>query len=72
MKIFAKYFNSEWSATKFKIDEKMKAVGFDVKNHSLIIVTYDRIIYYVPIPEHYSRYIEDVELRTFKSDYKYE
>lgn len=72
MKIFAKYFNSEWSATKIKIDEKMKTVGFDVKNHSLIIVTYDRIIYYVPIPDQYSRYIDEAELRTYRSDYVYQ
>ena len=51
MKFLTKYFNSEWSATKIKIDEKLKTVGFDVKNHRLIIITYDRILYYVDIPE---------------------
>ncbi len=51
MKVFAKYFNSEWSVSKIKIDEKVKTVGFDVKNHKLIIITYDRILYYVSIPE---------------------
>ena len=71
LKIFAKYFNSEWSATKIKIDEKIKTVGFDSKNHKLIIITYDRILYYVSIPEQYSRYIDEAELRTFKSDYTY-
>lgn len=29
MKVIAKYFNSEWSATKIKIDEKIKTLGFD-------------------------------------------
>lgn len=71
MKVFAKYFNSEWSVSKIKIDEKIKTVGFDVKNHKLIIITYDRILYYVTIPEHYSRYIEEAEIRTFLSDYTY-
>lgn len=51
MKFLTKYFNSEWSVSKIKIDEKLKTVGFDVKNHRLIIITYDRILYYVDIPE---------------------
>jgi hypothetical protein len=51
LKILSKYFNSEWSATKIKIDEKIKTVGFDSKNHKLIIITYERILYYVAIPE---------------------
>lgn len=50
MKMFSKYFNSEWSCSKIKIEEKLKTVGFDVKNHRLIIMTYDRILYYVDIP----------------------
>ena len=51
MSFITKYFNSEWSATKIKVEEKLKAVGFDVKNHKLIIVTHDRVLYYVDIPE---------------------
>jgi hypothetical protein len=51
MSFLTKYFNSEWSATKIKVEEKLKAVGFDVKNHKLIIVTHDRVLYYVDIPE---------------------
>ena len=58
MKMFSKYFNSEWSVSKIKIDEKLKTVGFDVKNHRLIIITYDRVLYYVDIPETPSRYLE--------------
>jgi hypothetical protein len=50
MKLFAKYFNSEWSVSKVKIEEKFKTVGFDVKNHRLTIITQDRVIYYVDIP----------------------
>lgn len=50
MKLFAKYFNSEWSCSKIKIDEKLKSIAFDAKNHRLTIITYDRVIYYVDIP----------------------
>lgn len=69
MKFFTKYFNSEWSVSKIKIDEKLKTVGFDVKNHRLIIVTYDRIIYYVDIPENPQRYLDEAEIRAFLSEY---
>ena len=50
MKVLSKYFDSEWSVSKIKVDEKLKTVGFDVKNHRLIIMTFDRILYYVDIP----------------------
>lgn len=69
MKLFSKYFNSEWSVSKIKIDEKLKTVGFDVKNHRLIIITYDRILYYVDIPQNPTRYLEEAEIRVFQSDY---
>jgi hypothetical protein len=55
MKFITKYFNSEWSAAKIKIEEKLKTVGFDVKNHRLIIMTHDRVLYYVDIPENPQR-----------------
>jgi hypothetical protein len=58
MKVLSKYFDSEWSVSKIKVDEKLKTVGFDVKNHRLIIVTYDRILYYVDIPTHPTRYLD--------------
>lgn len=69
MKFITKYFNSEWSVSKIKIDEKLKTVGFDVKNHRMIIVTYERILYYVDIPENPQRYLDDAEIRVFQSDY---
>jgi uncharacterized protein Smg (DUF494 family) len=69
MKLFAKYFNSEWSVSKIKIDEKLKTVGFDVKNHRLTIITYDRILYYVDIPQEAQRYLDQAEIRVFQSDY---
>ena len=70
MKVFSKYFNSEWSVSKIKIDEKVKTVGFDVKNNRLIIITYDRIVYYSAIPESHMRYLEDAEIRVFHNDYQ--
>lgn len=70
MKFITKYFNSEWSATKIKIEEKLKTVGFDAKNHRLIIITYDRLLYYVDIPEQTpARYLDEAEIRVFTSDY---
>jgi hypothetical protein len=65
MSFITKYFNSEWSATKIKVEEKLKAVGFDVKNHRLIIMTHDRVLYYADIPETPQRYLEQAELRIF-------
>jgi hypothetical protein len=69
MKFITKYFNSEWSATKIKVEEKLKTVGFDVKNHRLIIMTHERVLYYVDIPENPQRYLEQAELRVFQSSY---
>jgi hypothetical protein len=65
MKMFSKYFNSEWSASKIKVEEKLKTVGFDVKNHRLVIITSERILYYVDIPETPQRYLEEAEIRVF-------
>lgn len=69
MKLLSKYFNSEWSVSKIKIEDKLKTIGFDVKNHRLTIITYDRIIYYVDIPPEQTRYLEQAEIRVFQSDY---
>ena len=69
MSFLTKYFNSEWSATKIKVEEKLKAVGFDVKNHKLIIITHDRVLYYVDIPSEPVRYLDAAELRVFPSSY---
>mmetsp|Transcript_10937 Transcript_10937/g.11072 ORF Transcript_10937/g.11072 Transcript_10937/m.11072 type:complete len:152 (-) Transcript_10937:52-507(-) len=69
MKVLSKYFDSEWCVTKIKIDEKFKTVGFDVKNHKLIIMTFDRVLYYVDIPQAQVRYLEEAEMRIFQSDY---
>jgi hypothetical protein len=70
MKFFNKYFNSEWSATKIKVEEKFKTVAFDVKNHKLVIMTHDRILYYMDIPDTPQRYLDQAELRIFPSNYQ--
>lgn len=58
MKVIAKYFNSEWGVSKIKIADKVKTLGFDVKNNKLSIITHDRLIYYVDIPQSATRYLE--------------
>mgnify|MGYP001589748067 CR=1 FL=1 len=65
MKYVSKYFDSEWSVSKIKVEEKLKTVGFDVKNHRLMIMTYDRVLYYVDIPEHPTRYLDQADIRIF-------
>jgi hypothetical protein len=70
MSFLTKYFNSEWSATKIKVDEKLKTVGFDAKNHKLIIITHERVLYYVDIPAEPQRYLDNAELRVFPSNYQ--
>ena len=46
MKFINKYFNSEWSATKIKVEEKLKTVAFDAKNHRLVIMTHESCLLY--------------------------
>ncbi len=69
MKVLNKYFGSEWSVSKIKIPERLKTVAFDSKNHKLTIITYDRVIYNVPIPDAPSRYLEGAEIRLVNSCY---
>lgn len=65
MKMINKYWDSDLCLTKVKVNEQMKAVGFDQKNRRLSIVTYDRNIYFVNLPDQQSRYIENAEVRFF-------
>ena len=51
MKVLNKYWDSDLSLTKIKINEKFKSIGFDTKNNRLAIVTHDRTIYFVDIPK---------------------
>lgn len=39
LKVFSKYFDSEWAVSKVKIAEVEKHVGFDQNNHALTILT---------------------------------
>jgi len=66
MKFITKYFNSEWSVSKIKVDEKLKTVGFDVRQSlDLSLLLTDKIIYYVDIPENPTRYLDEAEIRAF-------
>ena len=50
MKVLNKYWDSDLCLTKIKVNEKFKAIGFDVKNNRLTIVTNERTIYFVNLP----------------------
>ena len=60
-----KYFTSDYGLSKIKIEEKEKLCAFDVKNHKLSIMTYDRLIYYVELPKVATRYMENVQITKF-------
>jgi len=51
LKVLNKYWDSDLCLTKIKVNEKLKTIGFDVKNGRLTIVTHDRVIYFVDIPK---------------------
>ena len=65
MKVLNKYWDSDMCLSKVKVNEKMKQIGFDVKNHRLSIVTFDRSIYFVDLPKEQIRYIEEAEVRFY-------
>jgi len=67
--VFSKYFSSEWSVSKIKINEDMKTVAFDTKNNRVTVITYNRLIFSFPIPDQIIRYIPQAELRLFHSKY---
>ena len=51
MKVINKYWDSELCLTKIKVMENFKTVGFDQKNRRISIITHDRTIYFVDLPE---------------------
>jgi len=51
MKVVNKYWDSDLCLTKIKVNEKYKTVGFDQKNRRMAIVTHDRTIYFVDLPD---------------------
>jgi hypothetical protein len=65
MKVINKYWDSDLCLTKIKVNENFKTLGFDQKNRRLSIVTHDRTIYFVDLPEQQARYIDLAELRFF-------
>lgn len=65
MKVLNKYWDSDLCLTKIKVNEKFKAIGFDVKNNRLTIVTNERTIYFVDLPKDQTRYIEEAECRFY-------
>ena len=51
MKVINKYWDSDLCLTKIKINDKYKVIGFDSKNRRLSIVTAERTIYFVDLPD---------------------
>lgn len=41
LKVFNKFFDSDWAVSKVKLEEDEKIVGFDANNHALSIMTKD-------------------------------
>lgn len=58
LKVINKFFDHDLCLSKIKVNEKMKTIGFDVKNNRLSIVTHDRTIYFVDLPTEQTRYID--------------
>lgn len=59
------YFDTDLSLAKIKIDDKLKSIAFDTKNRRLAVMSYDRILYYIDIPNEQLRHIAEAEIRTF-------
>ena len=51
LKVINKFFDHDLCLSKIKVNEKLKTIGFDVKNNKLSIVTHDRTIYFVDLPD---------------------
>ena len=65
LKVFSKYFDSEWAVSKVKISEEEKYVGFDMNNHALTILSPSRLIYFVDLPKKATRYMETARIMRF-------
>ncbi len=65
LKMFSKYFDSEWAVSKVKIDEDEKFVGFDSNNHALTIISKERLIYFVDLPKKATRYMETARVMRY-------
>lgn len=51
LKSVTKFFDNDLCLSKIKIDDKLKTIAFDEKNKRLAIMSYDRIMYYLDVPE---------------------
>jgi hypothetical protein len=60
-----KFFDNDLCLSKIKIDDKVKTIAFDDKNRRLAIMSYDRVMYYLDLPEQQIRHIAEAEVRTF-------
>lgn len=65
MKIVSKYFDCDLCLAKIKVEEPLKTIAFDVKNHRLTVMSYDRVLYFFDIPQEQTRYVPQAEVRTF-------
>lgn len=65
LKMFSKFFDSDWAVSKVKIDDEDKVVSFDANNHALTIVTKDRKIYFVDLPKKATKYMEEARIFRF-------
>jgi len=65
LKVVNKFWDGDLCLSKVKVNEKLKTIGFDIKNDRLTIVTHDRTIYFVDIPTEQCRYIDQVEVRFY-------
>lgn len=61
----SKFFDNDLCLSKIKIDDKLKTIAFDEKNKRLAIMSYDRVMYYVDVPQEQIRHIPAAEVRTF-------
>ena len=59
------YFDTDLSLAKIKIDDKLKSIAFDAKNRRLAVMSYDRVMYFIDIPNEQVRHIGEAEVRTF-------
>lgn len=65
LKSVTKFFDNDLCLTKIKVDDKNKTIAFDEKNKRLAVMSYDRVMYYIDLPEQQMRHIPEAEVRTF-------
>lgn len=63
--VFSSFFEADLCLTKIKVMENHKIVAFDIKSHSLTVMSNDRTLYFFKIPTETTRYVSEAEIRTF-------